>query len=170
MTLQQPYYHAIHISPGAVGNVENTLINNVHIIDPGEQAIKINPDSSDSAIETVDNGTIKNCLIELTNDGRTNLTSPEPCYTGGIDAHWAANWVIQDNVIQGFWCSDALSEHGIHFWNNSSNILVERNQIIDCDRGIGFGLGYGRKHRRHNPQQHDLSRTGSWSKRCGHKP
>ena len=144
LTLKRPYFHAIHISPAAGRSTQNVQIRNVHIIDPGEQAIKINPDDPDSATYTVNNGTIKNCLIELTDAGRTQLTSEYPCYTGGIDGHWAANWTVQDNVIRGFWCSDALSEHGIHFWNNSSNIVVERNKIIDCDRGIGFGLGEDR--------------------------
>jgi hypothetical protein len=141
MTLQHAYYHAIHISPGG-SNVENVLIDNVHIIDPGEQAIKINPDSRDAATYTVNNGIIRDCMIELTSTGRENLTNTDySCYTGGIDAHWAADWIVQDNIIKGFWCSTDLSEHGIHFWNNSSNIIVERNRIIDCDRGIGFGLG-----------------------------
>ena len=141
MTLKRPYYHAIHMSPNGA-DTDGILIDNVHIIDPGEQAIKINADSRDSATYSVNNSTIKNCLIELTSAGRTNLTyTGYPCYTGGIDGHWAGNWKVQDNVIKGFWCDDGLSEHGIHFWNNSSNILVERNQIIDCDRGIGFGLG-----------------------------
>ena len=144
LTLQYPYTHAIHISPATTRSTENILIDNVHIIDPGEQAIKINADTEESATYTVNNSTIRNCMIALTDAGRTNLTSPYPCYTGGIDGHWAANWTIQDNVIQGFWCSDDLSEHGIHFWNHSSNIIVERNQIIDCDRGIGFGLGLDR--------------------------
>lgn len=137
MTLKRPYYHAIHISPNG-SNTQGMLIDNVHIIDPGEQAIKINADGAFA----VNNSTIRNCLIELTAAGRNSLTYTDyPCYTGGVDGHWAGNWTVQDNVVKGFWCSDGLSEHGIHFWDNSSNILVERNQIIDCDRGIGFGLG-----------------------------
>ena len=142
MTLKRSYYHALHISPGGDSDIENIVIDNVHIIDSGEQAVKINANARDLATYSVNNSIIKNCLIELTDAGRANLTyTGYSCYTGGIDGHWAENWVVQDNIIKGFWCNDGLSEHGIHFWNHSSNILVERNRIIDCDRGIGFGLG-----------------------------
>lgn len=141
LTLKRPYQHAIHISPGGGSDITGILIDNVHIIDPGEQAIKINADTYDNPSYRANNGTIQNCLMELTDVGRTKLTSPShPCYTGGIDGHWAINWTVKDNTIRGFWCADALSEHGIHFWSDSVNILVERNLIIDCDRGIGFGL------------------------------
>ena len=103
LTLKRPYYHAIHISPGGGRSTEKILIDNVHIIDPGEQAIKINADTYDNPSYRVNNGTIQNCLMELTDTGRVNLTSPShPCYTGGVDGHWAQNWIIRDNVIRGF--------------------------------------------------------------------
>ena len=74
LTLKRPYYHAIHISPGGGRNTENILIDNVHVIDPGEQAIKINADARDAATYTVNNSTIRDSYIELTNSGRANLT------------------------------------------------------------------------------------------------
>jgi hypothetical protein len=50
--------------------------------------------------------------------------------------------VIRDNLIEGFWCgSGGLAEHGIHLWSDSQGTLVERNQMINNARGIGFGLG-----------------------------
>ena len=140
LTIKRAMYHPIHIMATGGENVTGSLIENVHIIDPGQQAIKINPDSGRT--HTVDDGNIIGSLIELTEDGRTKVWEINgSCYTGGIDAHAATGWKIQDNLIMGFWCSGGLSEHGIHFWSNSRNTLVERNQIIDCDRGIGFGLG-----------------------------
>jgi parallel beta helix pectate lyase-like protein len=141
LTLMRAQDHPIHVMGGSSSDVENTLINNVHIIDPGEQAIKINT----SGDYTTTRGTIQNSLIELTASGRdfveNDTSNGYPCYTGGVDAHTAHDWTIQDNEIRGFWCATGLSEHGVHFWSDSSNTLVQRNLIVDCDRGVGFGLG-----------------------------
>lgn len=141
LTLKRARDHPIHVMGGSAGDVVHTLIKNVHIIDPGEQAIKINP----SGGYTTPSGIIENALIELTDSGRTFVENDSsngyPCYTGGIDAHGAEGWTVRDNEIRGFWCSTGLSEHGIHFWSDSSDTLVERNLIVDSDRGIGFGLG-----------------------------
>jgi len=140
LRLQRALDHPIHVMATAGSDVTGTLISNVHIVDPGQQALKINPDSARSHF--VDNGRIANCLIELTDSGRDMVWDHNgSCYTGGVDAHQAHNWIVEDNRIQGFWCSGGLAEHGIHFWSNSADTLVQRNLIIDCDRGIGFGLG-----------------------------
>ena len=140
MRLQRALDHPIHVMATAGSDVTGTVIRNVHIVDPGQQAIKINPDSARSHF--VDNGRIANCLIELTDSGRAKVWDHNgSCYTGGVDAHQADNWIIEDNRIQGFWCGGGLAEHGIHFWSDSVDTLVQRNLIVDCDRGIGFGLG-----------------------------
>jgi len=164
LTLQKAQDHPIHIMGGDNSDISGVVISNVHIIDPGQQAIKINPRNG----YFVNNGVIKNCKIELTQSGRTYVWNHNgSCYTGGIDAHAAANWVISDNEITGFWCKDGLSEHGIHFWNNSKNTLVERNHIVDCDRGIGFGLnssthhgGTIRNNMIYHPRNHGYSDVG----------
>ncbi len=143
LTLQKAKDHPIHIMGGDNSDITGVVVSNVHIIDPGQQAIKINPRNGYS----VNNGIIKDCKIELTESGRNYVWNHNgSCYTGGIDAHSASGWEIRDNEIKGFWCSAGLSEHGIHFWNDSKNTLVERNLIIDCDRGIGFGLSSSAHH------------------------
>ncbi|HEB68965.1 MAG TPA: hypothetical protein ENI88_05020, partial [Desulfobulbus sp.] len=62
LTLKRAVDHPVHVMGGASDNVLNTLIRNVHIIDPGEQAIKVNPSGSYGAHL----GTVRNSLIELT--------------------------------------------------------------------------------------------------------
>jgi hypothetical protein len=138
LTIKRAGTHPIHVITSGSNNTLNTLIYNVHIIDPSQQAIKINSGGSGY----VDDGTVACSKIELTDAGRPHVDpSGDGCYTGGVDGHEARNWRIRDNLIQGFWCSSGLSEHGIHMWDNSANTVVERNMLVNNARGIGFGLG-----------------------------
>lgn len=135
ITLREASHHPIHVMSTRGADTKNTLIYNVGIIDPGEQAIKINPVGGGFY---PDEGVIACSHIELTDDGRPHIRNN--CYTGGIDAHQAKDWIIRDNLIEGFWCENGLSEHGIHLWRGSRNTLVERNELNNNARGIGFGL------------------------------
>jgi hypothetical protein len=136
LTLMRAYYHPIHVSgPGTP--IDNVLIHNVHVIDPGEQAIKVNPVGAG----TVDDSTLECSHLELTDNGRPHIRNN--CYTGGLDAHEATGWLVRRNLIEGFWCDDGLSEHGVHMWRQCADTVVEQNLIVDCARGIGFGLGGG---------------------------
>jgi hypothetical protein len=135
ITIQRPMWHPIHVTGAADANIEGTLIYRVRAIDPGEQAIKINASTEGYY---ADSGTIACSHIELTDAGRPMVSG---CYTGGIDAHHSWGWQIRDNHIEGFWCDAGLSEHAVHFWNGARDTVVERNTIVDCARGVGFGLG-----------------------------
>jgi hypothetical protein len=138
LTLREAYYHPIHVTSTSTADTLGTLIYNVHIVDPGEQAIKINPYTGDNALYFPDDGEIACSHIELTDAGRPHIRNN--CYTGGVDAHQARDWVIRDNVIEGFWCPSGLSEHGIHMWKSCRDTLVERNVLRNNARGVGFGL------------------------------
>jgi len=137
ITIREANTHPIHVVTGGA-NTENTLIYNVHIIDPREQAIKVNPNDDGFY---VDNGEVACSHIELTSAGRPHV-QPDPggCYTGGFDGHQAWGWVLRDNTIEGFWCSTGLAEHAIHCWRGCRDTLVERNRLINNARGVGFGL------------------------------
>lgn len=134
VTLREAYDHPIHVMSGSSDTL-NALIYNVHIVDPGQQAIKINP-AADGYYP--DSGVIACSHIELTAAGRPHIR--DSCYTGGVDAHQAWNWVIRDNLIEGFWCASGLSEHGIHLWRGCRNAVVERNVLNNNARGIGLGM------------------------------
>jgi hypothetical protein len=135
ITLRKAYNHPVHVMSTDSYSTVDTLLFNLHIIDPGQQAVKINPTEGGYF---ADNGTVACSRIELTDTGRTYIR--DNCYTGGIDAHQSQGWLIRDNIIDGFWCSAGLSEHAIHFWRASRDTLVERNVLINNARGIGFGL------------------------------
>jgi hypothetical protein len=101
LTLKRAMFHPIHVTAGSSTNTENTLIYNVHVIDAGQQAIKINQNVAKTHFP--DNGTVACSHIALTDSGRPQVwTINGSCYTGGIDAHHAWGWVVRDNLIEGF--------------------------------------------------------------------
>ncbi|MDX1477049.1 MAG: right-handed parallel beta-helix repeat-containing protein [Saprospiraceae bacterium] len=110
---------------------ENLFVHNVRIQDTYEQMIKGNASNGGA-----DSGRVQCSLFEYTAG-----IGPQ-WYIGGLDIHNGDDWIVRDNVFKDIESpSAAVAEHAIHFWNSSSNNLVERNVIINCDRGIGFGLG-----------------------------
>jgi hypothetical protein len=137
ITLMRAYDHPIHMSGNPGNPISGILVRNVRVVDPGQQAIKINPLGDGY----VDDSVIECSLIELTAAGRAEIR--DGCYTGGVDAHQAQGWIVRRNRFEGFWCDTGLSEHAVHFWFGSRDTLVEENVIVDCARGIGFGLGSG---------------------------
>lgn len=138
LTVKRAYNHPIHVVPGMGVSTRGARIHNVHVLDPGEQGIKVNADTTG---HFTDEGTITCSKLELTAEGRTKVRNN--CYTGGIDIHRARGWRASDNELVGFFCASGLSEHGIHIWTGSRDSIVERNIIRDCARGIGLGLGEG---------------------------
>lgn len=137
MTLKDVYYHAVQMDIDAQAP---TLIN-LHILDTNEQMIKVPYDASRPDTHS-DNGRVENCRFEYSAG-----IGPQ-YYIGGVDAHHAFDWVVRGNTFVNIRSPDDpddtganVAEHAIHFWNGSRNTLVEKNTIINCDRGIGFGLG-----------------------------
>jgi hypothetical protein len=141
VTLTRSIDHLVHVSPpdGNAG-VSGTVLYGLRLIDGGEQFVKVNPNGARSAY--VDQGRVECSSFELTDAGRPHI---EPCcggcYTGGIDVHGGRDWVVRTNRFASIYCPSGLAEHAIHFWTGSRGTLVENNSIINCARGIGFGLG-----------------------------
>jgi hypothetical protein len=124
--------HAIQIH--GENDRDNLLVHNVRIYDTGEQMIKGSVSFSDNLAS--DNGVVECSLFEYTAG-----IGPQ-YYIGGVDVHRGANWIVRDNEFRHIRSPESwLAEHAVHFWSDASGTLVERNKIVDCDRGIGFGLG-----------------------------
>ena len=131
VTIGWVMYHGIQIH--AEHDADFCLIQNVRFVDIQEQMLKV---SGSNAPTFSDGGLVQCCLFEFTSG------VGHQWYTGGIDAHRAKDWEVRNNTFKHIRSPDSgLAEHAIHFWSGSENTLVENNLIIDCDRGIGFGLG-----------------------------
>lgn len=125
LTIKEVGNHAIQV----IG--DNLFVHNVKIQNTREQMLK-GTGGGDGA----DNGIVQCCLFEYTAG-----IGPQ-FYIGGIDVHKGDNWMVNDNIFKNIASpSEFTAEHAVHFWRTGSNNTVERNVIINCDRGIGFGLG-----------------------------
>jgi hypothetical protein len=132
LTLQHSGWHLLQVA-GEV-NADNAVIHNVVFRDAYQQLLKVSFDPSTPTV-TGDNGVIEDSLFEYTAG-----IGPE-YYIGGIDVHGGQNWIVRGNTFRSIISPDtSVAEFAIHFWDGSGNALVEKNLIVNCDRGIGFGL------------------------------
>lgn len=134
VTLQRCGWHTIQIA--GESNADFPIIRNCVLRDAFEQIVKVSQDPANPSI-TSDNGLVENCLFEYTAG-----IGPQ-YYIGGLDTHGSQNWMVRNNIFRNIISpSQAIAEHAVHMWDYpSANNLVEKNLIINCDRGIGFGLG-----------------------------
>jgi hypothetical protein len=141
VTLTRASYHLVHVVPRDAGpTIRRVRLYRLRLVDGAQQFVKVNPNAARSAF--VDAGRVECSSFRLTDRGRRRVPSERlPCYTGGIDAHGARGWVVRLNRFLDIRCDEGLAEHAVHFWTGSRETLVERNTIVDCARGIGFGLG-----------------------------
>ncbi len=133
MTMGWVATHAIQIH--GENDADNLLVHNIHILDTYEQMIKGSWGNNDTMSS---NDSIIECsLFEYSDE-----IGPQ-YYIGGIDVHHGKNWIVRENTFKYIRSPnpDRLAEYAIHFWNSSEGTLVEKNTIINCDRGIGFGMG-----------------------------
>ncbi len=141
LTVTRAVDHPIHVyPPTTTGNIARMRFYRVRFIDGGEQFLKAN---SASTSAYTDEGTVECSHFELTNAGRPHVErAVGGCYTGGIDVHGGRGWVVRKNTFKDIYCAgEGLAEHAVHFWTGSRDTLVEQNVILNCARGVGFGLG-----------------------------
>lgn len=128
-------WHGIQARGESPYDVSGLHVHNCRLLNCNEQFIK---GSGGEDLVGITDGIIENCLFEFTSGQAYQY------YTGGIDIHRGVNWTVRDNLFRNIRNpGSGITEHAIHFWKRSSqpqNVILERNWIINCDRGIGFGL------------------------------
>lgn len=131
MTIGWVANHAVQIH--GENDADSALIQNIRFFDIGEQMLK---GSGGATGMHSDDCVVQCCHFEFSNGVASQY------YTGGIDTHQGRNWYVYNNTFIDIRSPDQqLAEHAIHFWNGCEGTVVENNTIINCDRGIGFGLG-----------------------------
>jgi hypothetical protein len=96
--------------------------------EPDPEALKVRPTG----------GRIEHCLFELDHK-KTDEDWTGGDYIAGIDMMWLKDWTISDNVFLGIRGKKDGARGAVFVWNNSEDVLVERNVIVGCDSGICLG-------------------------------
>ncbi|MFT6267308.1 MAG: hypothetical protein ACJAVV_000098 [Alphaproteobacteria bacterium] len=130
VTLKNARWHLIQVR--AEKDTDFFHLENCVLQDAGQQLLKVSHAKNGPY---ADFGIVKNNLFEYTAGIGPNY------YIGGIDAHHAVDWLVQNNTFKNIASpAQRVAEHAIHFWNGSKNIRSLNNLIINSDRGIGYGL------------------------------
>lgn len=155
LTIQNVRNHCIQTDV----DVDYLFVKNCVLRDAGEQMLKV--PNADAAGSPSENGLVEDCLFTYSAG-----IGPQ-YYIGGIDCHFAKDWIVRRNVFRDIASpSNSLAEHAIHFWSWSENTICENNLIINCDRGIGYGLsnsGHKNGIIRNNIIFHDESLGGGFA-------
>lgn len=140
LTIGYCRHHGVQVRGEAPFDVAGLRVQNCRLVNCNEQFIK--GSSSDADPVGATDGVIERCLFEFTSGWAYQY------YTGGIDIHKGVNWVVRDNVFRNIRTPagrEGMTEHAIHFWKRCptrpQQLVIERNWIVNCDRGIGLGLG-----------------------------
>jgi hypothetical protein len=113
---------------------EDVQIYNCHFKNIGTRMIK----GSTSTQGRASGGAIRYCRFE-----NTKIPPADWLYDGdyitAIDMMALENWQISDNLFLNIKGRHGGARGAIFIWVRSKNITVERNAIINCDRGISLG-------------------------------
>jgi len=60
-------------------------------------------------------------------------------YISAIDMMYLKDWIFNDNIFKNIRGANGGGRGAIFIWNQSRNIVVERNLFLGCDRSIAFG-------------------------------
>jgi len=126
---------------------KNVQIYNCRFRDIGVRAIKGSA-GQDPGVRAI-KGSVRFCDFE-----NTKIPPADWLYGGdyiaGIDMMALEGWTFSDNTFRNIRGRNGGGRAAIFIWVRSQKIVVERNLIVNCDRGISFG----------NPGQSNVNQPG----------
>jgi hypothetical protein len=112
----------------------NVHVYGCHFRDIGIRMIKGSTSKEGKAV----GGSIRFCRFENTQIPPADWLF-DGDYITAIDMMALENWTISDNFFRNIKGRKGGARGAIFIWVRSRNVTVERNAILDCDRGISFG-------------------------------
>jgi hypothetical protein len=120
----------------AENSPKNIRIYNCHFRDIGIRAIKGSA-GQDPNVRAV-KGAVRYCHFENTKIPPAQWLFGGD-YIAAIDMMALDDWTFSDNVFRNIKGRTGGGRAAIFIWVRSRSVIVERNWIINCDRGVAFG-------------------------------
>lgn len=115
--------------------IRNINIFRCHFVNIGTRAFKGTATKDRTHLT---GGSVKSCIFENSLIPDTSwLYSGD--YISAIDMMYLDSWTFSDNIFRNFKGANGGGRGAIFIWNQSRNIVVERNIFVGCDRSIAFG-------------------------------
>jgi hypothetical protein len=110
-------------------------ISHCRFIDIGVRAVK---GTATQDRKHMERGSVRHCYFE-----NTRVPDPDWLFKGdyisAIDMMYLDQWTFADNVFKNIKGANGGGRGAIFVWNQSRNVVVERNLFMNCDRSIAFG-------------------------------
>ncbi len=120
----------------AENSPKDICIYNCRFLDIGVRAIKGSA-GQDTSIRA-EGGSVRYCHFENTKVPPADWLFGGD-YIAAIDMMALEDWTFSDNVFQNIRGRNGGGRAAIFIWVRSRGVVVERNIMINCDRGVAFG-------------------------------
>ncbi|MBI5008855.1 MAG: hypothetical protein HZB98_04245 [Bacteroidia bacterium] len=138
ITIREVSHYGIKLdteSKAANSALRNINIFRCHFVNIGTRAFKGTATKDRTHLT---GGSVKSCIFENTLIPDTSWLYNGD-YISAIDMMYLDSWTFSDNIFRNFKGANGGGRGAIFIWNQSRNILVERNVFVGCDRSIAFG-------------------------------
>jgi hypothetical protein len=138
LTFEDAHTHGIKVESESEPSNTDIHIHNCHFRNIGQRMIK----GSTSPTGVSLRGSVTGCHFENTRIPPATWQSGGN-YITAIDMMSLEDWTFSDNVFVNIRGASGEARAAIFIWNRSRRIVIERNLMIHCDRGIGVGNASG---------------------------